>query len=209
MDTKIVIQNQQFFYNFTRVLTNCLYTLERIDHYKELINQIKKGQKDAFRKLYDEYAPRIFQFALSYLKRETEAEELVQEVFIKIWEKKENLDDTKNLKSYIFKIAVNTIYQYIRRKNIENAYKDYIKNHVRSDDNNTWQNVIYNEMLDKLESILNELPEQQKRIFYLSKDKGLSNKEIAKKLNLSKRTVENHLYRAIFMIKKSLMLIFF
>lgn len=169
---------------------------------KELIEGIKEGKKLAFQKLYEKYVSRIFNFALSYLKDETKTEELVQNVFIKIWEKKELLDTSKNFKSYIFKISINEIYQFIRKKNIENAYTDYIKNNYKPDEDSTWHTVVLNDMLNKLRTLVQQLPDKQKNIFYLSKEEGLSNAEIAKKLKISKRTVENHLYRAISFLKE-------
>ena len=84
----------------------------------DLAHRIKYGEKDAYQELFERYAPKIFNFSLSYLKNNADAEELVQDVFLKIWEKREILDGAQNIKAYIFKIAVNTIYDFIRRKNI-------------------------------------------------------------------------------------------
>ena len=169
---------------------------------KEFIDRIKKGNKIAFKKLHEEFAPRIYQFSLTFLKNENQSEELVQDVFVKIWENRNKLDAGKNLQSYIYKIAVNQIYQLIRKRNIENAYLDYLKNNFRIDENLTWNKVVLDDMLENLEIVIQKLPEQQRKIFHLSRDKGLSNDEIARKLNLSKRTVENHLYRAIHYLKE-------
>ena len=182
---------------------------------KELAHSIKQDEKDAFRELYDRYSPRIFRFAQSYLKNNDDSEELVQNTFLKIWENREILNTEKNIKAFIFKIAVNTIYDFIRRKNIEQAYVDYQKLNFSPDENYTWHSVIYEEMLQNLQELMKQMPEQQRAIFQLSKIDGLSNDEIAQKLNLSKRTVENHLYRAIsylktnFQDKSIVMLLFF
>ena len=182
---------------------------------KELAHSIKQDEKDAFRELYDRYAPRIFRFAQSYLKNNDDSEELVQNTFLKIWENREILNTEKNIKAFIFKIAVNTIYDFIRRKNIEQAYVDYQKLNFSPDENYTWHSVIYEEMLQNLQELMKQMPEQQRAIFQLSKIDGLSNDEIAIKLNLSKRTVENHLYRAVsylktkFRDKSVVMLLFF
>ena len=170
---------------------------------KGLIDQIKEGKKHAFQKLYETYAPRLYKFAMAYLKNESEAEELVQNVFIKIWEKREDLDHSKNLKSYIYKLSINTIYVFIRKRNIENAFIDYAKNNYKEDDNNTWHTVILNEMQANLSKLVAKLPEQQRKIYHLSKEKGMTNDEIARELDLSKRTVENHLYRALTYLKEN------
>ena len=168
----------------------------------ELTEQIKQGEKRAYRKIFEHYAPRIFRFANAYLKSNEDAEELVQDVFMQIWEKRNALDKNKNLEAFLFKVAVNAIYDFIRRKNIEQAYLDFIEHSSQASLENTWQTVIYNDMLEQLEILVEVFPEQQRKIFRLSKEKGLTNDEIATKLNLSKRTVENQLYRATATLKK-------
>ncbi len=170
----------------------------------DLVRRIKYGEKNAYQKLFERYAPKIYQFSLSYLKNEADAEELVQDVFLKIWEKREILDSSQNIKAYIFKIAVNTIYDFIRRKNIESAFNDFAQVNFNKSSNDTWDTVIFEEMKTTLNDIIAKMPEQRKRIFRLSKTKGLTNDEIAQKLNLSKRTVENQLYRAIIFLKEHL-----
>ena len=169
----------------------------------ELARKINAGEKNAYQELFERYASRIFQFSLSYLKSQADAEELVQDVFLKIWEKREILDQSKNIKSFIFKVAVNTIYDFIRHKNIENAYNDFARANFETSSNNTWHTVIFDEMQENLQKLLAQLPEQQQKIFHLSKEECLTSEEIAIKLNLSKRTVENHLYRAVSFLREN------
>jgi RNA polymerase sigma-70 factor (ECF subfamily) len=169
----------------------------------ELAGKIKAGEKNAYQEFFERYAPRIYQFSLSYLKNKSDSEELVQDVFLKIWEKRDMLDESKNVKSLIFKVAVNTIYDFIRRKNIENAFNDFAHANFETVSDNTWHTVIYDEMTANLKELVAKLPDQQQKIFQLSREEGLTSEEIAAKLNLSKRTVENHLYRAISFLKEN------
>lgn len=170
----------------------------------DLARRIKYGEKDAYEELFERYAPKIYHFSLSYLKNDADAEELVQDVFLKIWEKREILDGAQNVKAYIFKIAINTIYDFIRRKNIERAFNDFAQINFNKSSNSTWDTVIFEEMQTTLNELVALMPEQRRRVFYLSKRKGLTNDEIAQKLDLSKRTVENQLYRAISFLKEHL-----
>ncbi len=171
---------------------------------QEVIERIKEGSKEAFHILFDKFGPKIYSFALAYLKNKSDAEELLQEVFLKLWEVRSSLDCSKNLKSFLYKICINLIYDFIRRKNLEQVYLEYSgRNEILTADN-TWHEIIYNDMLDKLQQLIITMPEQRQRIFRLSKEEGLSNEEIAAKLNLSKRTVENQLYRAVSFLKEKI-----
>lgn len=174
------------------------------DKDQEVIEQLREGSKDAFRLLFDENGPKIYAFALSYLKNASDAEELLQEVFLKLWEVRSSLDSSKNIRSFLFKICINLIYDFIRRKNIEQVYLDYSGRNSPSSGNNTWHEVIYNDMLSNLQQLIAKMPEQRQRIFRLSKEDGLSNEEIADQLSLSRRTVENQLYRAISFLKEKI-----
>jgi len=174
------------------------------DQDKQVIEQLREGSKDAFRLLFDEHGPKIYAFALSYLKNASDAEELLQEVFLKLWEVRTSLDTSKNLRSFLFKICINLIYDFIRRKNIEQVYLDYSGRNNPSSGDNTWHEVIYNDMLNNLQQLIAKMPEQRQRIFRLSKEDGLSNEEIAIQLNLSRRTVENQLYRAVSFLKEKI-----
>ena len=174
------------------------------DQDNQTIEQLRVGSKEAFRSLFETFGPKIHAFALSYLKNNADAEELLQEVFLKLWEVRASLDISKNIKSLLFKICINLIYDFIRRKNIEKAYLDYSGNNQSYSDN-TWEEVIYNDMLSSLNHFVAGMPEQRQRIFRLSKEEGLSNDEIAEQLNLSRRTIENQLYRAVSFLKEKLL----
>jgi RNA polymerase sigma-70 factor (family 1) len=174
------------------------------DRDKKLVEQLRDGSKDAFHMLYSEYGPQIHAFALSYLKNNADAEELLQDVFLKIWEMHCSVDAEKNFRSFLFRISINLIYDFIRRKNIQRAYLDYFDSDLRPQSDNTWEEVIYNDMLDNLQKLVSSMPKQRRRIFRMSKEEGLSNEEIARKLGLSQRTVESHLYFAVAFLKGKL-----
>lgn len=171
------------------------------DQDKQIIEELKEGSKEAFRYLFDIFGPKIYAFALSYLKSKADAEELLQEVFLKLWEIRAGLDSSRSIKSFLFKICINLIYDLIRRKNIEQTYLHYSGTNNSDFGDNTWQEVIYQDMLNNLSNLVATMPEQRQRIFRLSKEDGLSNDEIANQLQLSKRTVENQLYRAVSFLK--------
>lgn len=179
--------------------------LSEIDD-NNLILLIKEESQQAFHELFIRYAPRIYSFSYSYFKSKDDAKELVQKVFLKIWDKRNSIDISQNIRSYIFRITVNTIYDAIRRKNVEYVFKNYALHSPLNDTEQTLQSVIYNDLQHILNNLVQQLPEQQQLIFKLSRIDGLTNDEISEKLKLSKRTVENHLYRALSFLKKRLKL---
>ncbi len=169
-----------------------------------LILSIRDDSKDAFRSLYDRYSKKLYYFSLRYLCNQNEAEELVQSVFINIWEHRKTLDGNMPVKNYIYRSAVNYIYNYLKKKAIQARYleSETQKGEVHSDQ--TYNEVIFHDLEQSIKSIVERLPLQQKNIFQLSRYEGLTHEEIAKQLNLSVRTVENHIYRALKIIKANL-----
>ena len=170
---------------------------------QELIPLLREGSKDAFHILYNRYGAKIQRFALGFLKSEQDAEELVQDVFLKLWTKRDFLNVSGNIRAYLYKVAVNSIYDFIRRKNLELAFQEFVNGQPDEDDS-TWDEVVYNDLVAQLNQWMAQMPEQRRKIFKMSKEKGLSNDEIAELLGLSKRTVENQIYRATAFLKDKL-----
>src|ERR1700730_497320 len=86
---------------------------------KEMLAKIATGDQDAFTRIYHAYAGRIYTVAITYLEQESEADELMQEIFIKVWDKREKLDSIDNFKSWLFITARNTIYDHFRKTRAE------------------------------------------------------------------------------------------
>jgi len=169
-----------------------------------LVTRIQHNDKDAFKSLYNRYSKKIYFFSLKYLGNNVEAEELVQSVFINVWENRESLDATNSVKNYIYKAAVNYIYNYLRKKTIRARFIESETNKGEIHSNLTYEQVFFHDLERSIDSIVETLPSQQQRIFQLSRYEGLTQKEIAKKLDLSVRTVENQIYRALKIIKNIL-----
>jgi RNA polymerase sigma-70 factor, ECF subfamily len=174
-----------------------------------LVTRIRQNDTRAFKLLYDRYSKKIYFFSLKYLGNNVEAEELVQSVFINVWENRGSLDPGNSVKSYIYKSAVNYIYNYLKKKAIHARFieSQMHENEIQSD--NSYEEVIFHDLEKSIKTVVETLPSQQQRIFQLSRHDGLTYQEIAVKLDLSVRTVENQMYRALKTLKKMLKEIYF
>ncbi len=167
-----------------------------------LVRNLTKGNLLAFNTLYKEYSGRLYRFALGYLKSEEEAEELVQEVFTIIWEKRSELKEELSFKSFLFTIAFNIIRKHFRTKA---QLTEYFKSGLIDDtDVQTAQRVSYDSLYQYITKLIDQIPQRRKEIFIKSRLEGLSIKEIAEELNISHKTVENQLTDALKFIRTNL-----
>jgi RNA polymerase sigma-70 factor (family 1) len=168
----------------------------------QLVRNLAKGNLLAFNTLYYKYSNRLYCFALGYLKSEAEAEELVQEVFKTIWEKRADLKEDLSFKSFLFTIAFNIIRKHFR---IRTYLAEYFKTVINDDrDLETIQKIAYNSLYSYITDLVDQLPERRKEIFIKSRFDGLSIKEISEILHISHKTVENQLTDALKFIRINL-----
>jgi RNA polymerase sigma-70 factor (family 1) len=167
-----------------------------------LVRNLSKGNLLAFNSLYKAYSGRLYRFGLGYLKSESEAEELVQEVFTIIWEKRKDLREELSFRSFLFTISFNIIRKHFRTK----AYlSEYLKTGAGSEqDLHTSQKILYDSLYQYISELVNKLPARRKEIFIKSRFEGLSIKEISEKLKISHKTVENQLTDALRFIRTNL-----
>ncbi len=174
-------------------------TDEHID--KKLVAKFKNGDMGAFQCIYDSFCQPLYRFAFSYLKDSFEAEEIVQDVFLKVWENRKDIDVNKSFKSYLYRITVNKIFNELKHRVVKQKYEKHLLNTDQLANETPESSIQFDELNKNLELLLTKLPEQQRTIFIMSRWKGLSNAEIAQNLSLSIRTVENQIYRAAKFIK--------
>ena len=164
---------------------------------ERLVSAIRKDDHYAFDELFKKYGPSLFIFVMSVIKEKYWAEETVQDVFIKIWEKRKDLDPTLSFKSYLFTIALNTTKKIYRKKLQEEKYKQDIALELYTDHISDIDIDEYRNLLEYVDGIIDKLPPSRREIFIMSKKDGLKNSEIAKHLNISEQTVKNQLVSAL------------
>ena len=168
------------------------------------VENLQKGDVKAFDNLFNKYSSRLFSFSLKYLKSNEEAEEVVQEVFLYIWDKRDGLKPDQSFNSYIFTIAYNIIKKYFLKKTRDNAFKDDLINSLLQQENKLDQIIDYKFLLEKVETYIEALPKRRKEIFIKRKYDGFSVKKIAEELGISPNTVENQLASAQKQIQEEL-----
>ncbi len=162
-----------------------------------LVAQVKRGDKKAYETLFYRYSERIYYFSYKYLCDQHMAEEITQEVFVKIWINREQLRQDLSFKCYLFMVTRNAVIDtYRKRKNHLDACREFetrLNNLVLMPD----QIYEYNHLTRILNDFVATLPDRRQKIYQLSRDKGYTHKEIAKELGISVKTVETHIRLAI------------
>ena len=169
---------------------------------QELLLLIQKDDNVAFYNLYERYCRRLYGFVLRYVKQREDAEEIVQDVFVKIWESRNKIDVFSSFESFLFTIAYNTTISLLRKRTSETKYLEHLKSLQQSNkDPDLIDEIYFNELHNRVQSLLNELTPRQKEIFKLSREEGLSHEEIAKELDISVNTVKKHMVNTLAFLK--------
>jgi len=172
---------------------------------ESLLILLKNGDTLAFYNIYERYCKKLYHFVLKSIKQETDAEEIVQDVFVKIWEMRDKIETNTSFESFLFRIAYNETMDLFRKRISEKKYVEYIKSIQQSEaTTNTTDELRYNELSREIDSLLEELTPRQREVFCLSRSEGFSNKEISKKLDISENTVKKHLLNARSYLKSHL-----
>lgn len=169
----------------------------------KLVDNLRDGDLEAFDLIFKKYGDRLFGFALTYLKSREETEELVQNVFLKLWENRKNLKKESSLKSYLFTIAYHNMCKLFREKQIHEKFTEEILA-VGNRTVNLEEQLEYKSTLEQVDRLIEKLPEKQRIIFLKSRKEGKSSKEIADEMNLAPGTVDNQISMAIKFLRKNL-----
>lgn len=170
----------------------------------ELINRIAIGDREAFAQFYTAYLKNIYKYVYSICYVKETSEEIVQELFLKVWENRENLVKVKSTKAYLYQSAKNLLFDYIRRLQLESKILDVVELKALIGENYTDNHFSYKEYYQMAQHAIDLLPEKRKQIFKLRLNDDLTLDEIALKLHISKSVVKKQLYAGVSFVRKYL-----
>ncbi len=163
----------------------------------KLLKLIAQSNKKAFEELFLKYHKKVYAFAVKLLPYPADAEEIVQNVFMALWNQRSSLVITTTLNAYIFGIVRNMISAYIRHKITEETYMAYVLENLTEYAFITEEELEFKELETLYNHLLDQLPERRREIFLLSRNEGLSYKEIAQKLEITENTVDTQIRLAL------------
>lgn len=163
---------------------------------KALVDAFVGGSHEAFRQLFVRYYPKVRYFIFGLLKSEVESEDLAQDVFVKLWANREHFSEVRNFGAYLYVLARNTTFNYIESKQIR---QDNLDDRLADEEDRAtpYEDLVAKDMQLLIDLVVEAMPPQRRIVYKLSREVGLSNAEIAEKLQLTKKTVENHLNLAL------------
>lgn len=167
----------------------------------ELLSEFKMGSPTAFKVIYERYWQLLYVAACKVLKDEDEAEDVVQEVFISLLNKRASLELSGALSSYLFTSVRYKVFDFISRKKVRLNYEESINQYVMQGNCSTDHALIEKEINATMEKEIQNLPKKMKEVFELSRKGELSHKEIAIALNISDKTVKKQINNAIKLLK--------
>jgi len=172
------------------------------------LSLVAKDDEHAFHVLYDRYWKKLLAHALIKLGSPGEAEEMVQTVFINLWRRRYTLQLRFTLATYLASMLKYEIIEHLARQKKENAFKQVMLSGQEAEDNTITEWLDYEQLREDLERTIAALPEKCRLVFRLSREEGLTGKQIATALDISPKTVEAHMNKALKLLRASLQQLF-
>lgn len=168
----------------------------------QLIDRLKQDDEVALSRIYEKYWQPLYLAAYHVIKDKQICEDIIQELFIKLWNKRQSIEITVSLKAYLYASIRYEVYRQIHTGNVRgDIYDNLIERlHTPACDDT----IEYKELIDRVSIIVDKLPQKCREVYKLSREENLSHKQIASMLNISAKTVENHLTKALRLLRTSL-----
>lgn len=166
--------------------------------------RIRAGDRAAFNSLVRSHYPGLCSFVFRLVESRTVAEDVVQDVLLAVWQSRERLDPNRNLKSYLYTAARNRARNYLKRRKLQDQWRERVSAVPQRGRRYTDEDVEYTELVEAAEAAVDELPRRRREVFILSRQHGLSHAEIGDILGISLKAVEAHIARSLAFLRKRL-----
>ena len=173
-------------------------------HSETMNGLLAKKDEPAFEQVFKTHFKSLHAYACTILKDEAEAEEMVQQVFFKLWERSENLSITGSVTAYLYRAVHNESLNYLKHLKVRSNYHLHVAYSMKNQSDNASKKVVAAELEKKIHDAMNELPEQCRTIFQMSRFDEMKYREIADKLDISVKTVENQMGKALKLLRAKL-----
>jgi len=169
-----------------------------------LLLEVARGDTLAFKLLYEFYKNKLYGFSYRLTKSHVQSEDILQEVFLKIWLNREELVKIESFNSYLFSMIKYRIFNILKQSYHHNVISQELATELLLEDNSTEKYIEYSQLLTEVHTIIEKLPPQQKNVYLLSRDAGMKQKEIAELMGITVSTVKKHLTLALQFIRRNL-----
>jgi RNA polymerase sigma-70 factor (ECF subfamily) len=170
---------------------------------KELLTRLHNSDEAAFTEIYNLYWKKLFFIAAQKLNSLSEAEEIVQDIFLDVWKRREDININTSLASYLSICVKYKVINLLAKRNQQFRYQEYASS-MHETDASTQQYISLDELREQLMKETAKLPEKCRMVFQMSREQGYSQKQIARKLSISEKTVESHISRALRSLRTNL-----
>ena len=181
------------------------YRLQGMEPENETITALlSQRDETVFEQVFKSHFKRLHAYAFTILRDDADAEEMVQQVFFKLWERSEKLSLTGSVSAYLYRAVHNESLNYIKHRKIKSNHQLHVAHNMKNEVDHPGKKILAGELEKKIHSALNELPEQCRTIFQMSRFDELKYREIADKLGISVKTVENQMGKALKLLRLKL-----
>jgi RNA polymerase sigma-70 factor (ECF subfamily) len=171
---------------------------------RHIIDEIKSGNDQIFENLFRDYYPRLTLHAFKLIGNQDQAEDIVQDFFVEMFDSRDKINVHTSLKQYLYQSVRNRCLNHIKHMGVHLNYQQKLPAYEHSKDPDPAELMAETELENRIAKIVAQLPKQCREIYLLSRQKGMKNKEIAETLNISVRTVETHISNALKVLRKQL-----
>ena len=176
----------------------------RLNKDENLLLRIREGDEVAFELVFFRYKGKLYDFIRRSIPASEDVESMVQEIFVRLWANREQLDPDKSLNAFLYTMARNEIFGHLRKLLVRRKYLEELSYTLNEISETTERQLEFNELKSIVSQLIRSMPEKRREIYLLSRNEGLKYKEIAEKLGISENTVDSQIRKALTFLKENL-----